>query len=1123
MFVNRVQQPAAAGKLTTLVKPHVRGVALISIALLSLLFTSPALAEPIGLQKLEVSATNEPTAEQKAHHEPGSPDVQAGSHPYALVTSFVLSKPEAIGQEGLTPAGGGLKDVSVELPPGFVGNPNATPKCNYTTFTERKCSNDTAVGEATTSINPVGGAEPGEVVSNPVYNLEPPGAVAAEFGYLAEGTTPIFLESSVRAGGDYGITVNVRNIPQILQVYASKVTIWGVPGAAVHDPLRGHCLNQAKSYWFTEEEREGHNEEGTFVECTKEPALGDDSLPVVPLLTNPTSCGVPRSATLSVDGWREPGNFLTGEHVATMHAALPELSGCGKLDFSPTLSVQPDGTAGSTPTGLNVGIHVSQESTTNPEGLGEADVKETTVALPPGVQVSPSASDGLEACSGAPGVTPGTPGNEIGFIGFKELDPSIEPGVQTPQYTAYLPGSVAAAQAGETEVLRPGVNFCPDASKIANVKIKTPLLEGPLTGSVYLAAPQNFKGLPQNPFESLIAMYLVAEEPNTGVLVKLPGKVSLNETTGQISTTFANTPQTPFSDLELEFFGTARAPLATPALCGTYNTEASFVPWSTPPGGSSSSSAAHPPASFQIDSGPNGGSCTYPGQALPFSPVLASGTTNNNAGSFSDLTTTLSREDGQQSIRSVTLHYPAGLSGLLTGVKLCGEAEANAGTCGPESEIGETIVSVGLGNDPFTVTGGKAYITGPYNGTSTCTVGTPGCAPFGLSIVNPAKAGPFDLQEGRPVVVRAKIEVDPHTAALTVTTNPSGSYAIPSMIEGIPLQIKHVNVSVNRASFAFNPTSCEPMKVQSTIASAEGASSTTSIPFQVANCASLAFKPSFSVSTSAKTSKANGASLDVKVVYPPNSQGTEANIAKVKVELPKSLPARLTTLQKACTEQQFAANPAGCPSASIVGHAIAHTPILNNPLEGPAYFVSHGGAAFPELILVLQGEGITIDLAGETFINKKGITSTTFEAVPDAPFSSFELTLPEGKYSALAANGNLCKQKLTMPTELKAQNGAEIKQNTEIEVTGCPNSISISSHKVKGKTTTIEVSVPAAGKVIASGKGVSKASKTASGRETVSLVLNQKKAGKLKTNIKLTFTPSKGAKQSKNLTVEFKR
>jgi hypothetical protein len=315
-------------------------------------------------------------------------------------------------------------------------------------------------------------------------------------------------------------------------------------------------------------------------------------------------------------------------------------------------------------------------------------------------------------------------------------------------------------------------------------------------------------------------------------------------------------------------------------------------------------------------------------------------------------------------------------------------------------------------------------------------VGSPGCAPFGLSIVNPAKAGPFDLQEGRPVVVRAKIEVNPTTAALTVTTNSSGTYAIPHMIEGIPLQIKHVDVNVNRPSFTFNPTNCTPTHVTGTVASAEGSSSPVSIPFQAGECRSLAFAPKFSVSTQGKTSKAKGASLTTTIAYPAPFN-TYANIAKVKVELPKALPSRLTTLQKACTAAQFNANPAGCPAASVIGHANAITPLLPVPLEGPAYFVSNGGEAFPNLIMVLQGYGVRIDLVGDTFISKSGITSSTFKTVPDQPVTSFELTLPEGPYSALAANGNLCKQKLTMPTEFIAQNGVEIHENTKIAVTGC--------------------------------------------------------------------------------------
>jgi len=466
------------------------------------------------------------------------------------------------------------------------------------------------------------------------------------------------------------------------------------------------------------------------------------------------------------------------------------------------------------------------------------------------------------------------------------------------------------------------------------VKIKTPLLEGELEGSVFLAAPQNFTGLPENPFSSLVAMYLVAEEPARGVEVKLAGKVSPDPVTGQITTTFENTPQLPAEDIELDFYGTDRAPLATPAQCGTYQTAASVAPWSATP-------SVSPVADFNIASGPNGSSCTYPGQPLPFSPSLVSDTTVTNAGAFSPLDTTLSREDGQQSIQQVTLHYPAGLTGLLSGVALCGEAQANAGTCGSASEIGETIVSVGEGNDPFSVTGGKVYITGPYEG-----------APFGLSIVNPAKAGPFVLEEGRPVVVRAKIEIDPTTAALTVTTNTAAQgHAIPTILDGIPLQIKHVDVNITRPGFTINPTNCAKTQVTGTVASAEGASSPVSIPFQVLECRSLAFAPKFAVSTSGKTSKANGASLTAKLSYPAAAQGTQANIAAVKVDLPKALPSRLKTLQKACTNAQFNANPANCPPASFIGHAIVHTPVLPVPLTGPVYFVSFGSAKFPDVVL----------------------------------------------------------------------------------------------------------------------------------------------------------------------------
>ncbi|MGA2164619.1 MAG: hypothetical protein ABSH36_09115, partial [Solirubrobacteraceae bacterium] len=253
----------------------------------------------------------------------------------------------------------------------------------------------------------------------------------------------------------------------------------------------------------------------------------------------------------------------------------------------------------------------------------------------------------------------------------------------------------------------------------------------------------------------------------------------------------------------------------------------------------------------------------------------------------------------------------------------------------------------------------------------------------------------------------------------------------------------------------FNPTSCEPMKLTGELESSEGATANVASPFQVTNCAALSFKPEFKVSTAAKTSRTEGASLHVTLTLPSTPRGTAANVAKVKVSLPKQLPSPLKTLQKACTEKVFAENPANCPKASNVGEANVSTPVLEGGLTGPAYFVSHGGAKYPELIMVLTGEdGVTVQVHGETFISKAGITTATFATVPDVPFSTFELNLPEREYPALSANGNLCQAqaagKLLMPTEMVGQNGLVISQSTKISVTGCPKS----AHKKASKKKT---------------------------------------------------------------------
>jgi len=978
----------------------------------SVIVGSPGQGVPFGVEGFSIVP----------EEEGGRVQAQAGAHPFQLTTTFALNQTEHPLEPPALP-----KNLTFTLPPGLVANAVGFPRCSELDFLTKghgkglgdECPQNTAVGvimlESKESF--FTGPAPTATYPVPVFNLAPKQGEPVRFGfYLAGIAVPI--DFSIRTGADYGALGTVGNITQITSFVAESLTIWGVPGEPVHNHSRGWgCLAEG------------------FYEFLGQPeCLLDNEAHPPPFLTLPTSCATPFAASVNGESWpRKAGPEAEAKSVELPEASYSlqdgfgrpiGLTGCARLPFDPSIEVSPDVQQASTSTGLTVDVRVPQEVSENAGGLASSSVRDITVALPEGVAVNPSGGNGLEACSNA----------LIGYQGKKTF--STVPGTELLAFSPRLPGSAAALEAGESAAFAPGVNFCADAAKIGTVEIHTPLLADPLKGSVYLA------GQNENPFGSLIATYVVAEDPISGVLVKLPGVVHLSEA-GQIVSTFENNPQLPFEEAELHFFGGERAPLATPSRCrennqaypGLYTTTASFTPWS-------GTDAVDSTSAFAITSGPNGSPC--PGASLPFDPSLTGGTTNNNAGAFSSLTTTIGREDGRQNVQSVTLHLPPGLSGLLSNVKLCPEQQANEGTCGQESLIGETTVSAGVGSDPVSVKGGKVYITEKYAG-----------APYGLSVVNPVKAGPLDLEHDTSnpnqqppcdcVVVRAKLEVNPTTAALTVTTDPSGPHAIPHVIDGVPVQIRKVNVLITRPNFTFNPTNCNPTQITGAITSDEGATSPVSVPFQATNCAVLKFAPKFQVSTSAKTSKVAGASLTATLSYPPNSLGVDANIAKAKFDLPKQLPSRLTTLQKACLAVTFEANPAACPAASIVGHAKVTTPVLPIPLEGPAYFVSHGNEAFPSLTMVLQGDGVTIDLVGSTLIHN-GITSTTFKQTPDQPFNTFQLVLPQGPYSALAANADLCKSKLQMPTAFVAQNGAEIKQNTKIAITGCP--------KVKAKKVT---------------------------------------------------------------------
>src|ERR1035437_2356747 len=720
---------------------------------------------------------------------------------------------------------------------------------------------------------------------------------------------------------------------------------------------------------------------------------------------------------LIFEGRAGKGNFLTlsttcsptttshlevesysGETSTTPTTPPAGVDGCDKVPFSPTSDVKPETTMSDQPDGGTTEINVPQQ-----EGASEintADIKDVQLTLPEGLTLNPSAAHGLAACSDS-------------------------------QFAA---GS------------------CPAASKVGSVTIETDLPPGSLSGGVTPGSPGGvFLGSPSGatitnpPFN----VYLDAESVY-GVSVRLRGLATPDLTTGRLQVSFVNNPQLPFSALILKLDGGPRAALANPLACGASRVEALFTPYT-------GLAAATPFAAFATDADGHGGACASP---LPFALAQSTQSASSKAGAYTSYTFNLRRNDGQQYLSALSTTLPAGLLGAIPSVPLCGEAQAQAGTCSATSLIGSAAVSVGAGGEPYGFSG-PVYLTGPYNG-----------APYGLSIPVEAAAGPFDL--GR-VVTRASIGVDTYSGRVIVTA------ALPRIVKGIPLRLRALSVAVDRHSFLFNPSSCNPLATETTLTSTLNATQTASSPFRATACGALPFKPSFSAATNSKTKKVTGASLQVSM-----SQGAhQANLRSVVVQLPKALPSRLSTLNKSCLAATYAANPRSCPAGALVGTVPVATPVLPQKLTGPAYLVSHGGAAFPDLDLLLEGDnGVRVILVGNTNI-AKGVTTSTFASIPDVPVSSFSLNLPTGPHSALAAYGGFCAAPLVMPTTITAQNGAQIKQNTRLSVSNC--AVKILRHRISGHTLILTVKSFAAGRISAGGRNLRTAYRRVSRATTVTI------------------------------------
>ncbi|HEV7162906.1 MAG TPA: hypothetical protein VGN25_06610 [Solirubrobacteraceae bacterium] len=861
--------------------------------------------------------------------EPGSfttvlSNTGAGEHA-DLTTRFTINQ-EPAG----TPAGY-IKDLRLSLPPGLIADPAATTRCEMGAVLSERCPASAAVGvaELLQGVPPEFLAPRKSTVF--VYSIEPYADEPAAFAFISSGS-PVRLDASLSAAGEYGLTMTASDISDAQPMVSATVTLWGIP--ADHNGPLCHV-----------------NETTKKEECAKFGGRGTG--PRVPFLSNPVKCGTLPGSSLALDSWQEPG---VDQHEGSSMGATTE---CEGLAFDPSVSIAPERTHVGEPTGY--GVVVTMPSSLEPEGRAKADLRSASFELPAGTVISPSAGQGLQACSAAQ---------------FKLESP-------TPQ-TSLTSEAPSAAE-------------CSSASQIGSAYIKTPSLSEPLEGAVFLGTPECGPCTARDAQGGKM-LHLLVQVTGSGVLVKLHGFMTVDEATGRLTAVIEDSPQLPVEELKLSFDGGPTALLANPGECGAVLRGAGqLTPYNTETPTEVSS------APFQLTG------CGPP----QFAPAFNAGTVANQAGASSPVVVTISRSDQDQSLGRFTVRMPPGLLGLLSKVPACPSAAAQQGTCGAQSEIGSVAISAGPGERPLNLSG-KVFLTGPY-----------GSAPFGLSIVTPAQAGPIDLGT---INIQAGIHVDPTTAALTIASG-----EVPQSLAGIPLQIRSLSLDIDRGGFIVDPTDCRPQAIAADLASAQGTTTSASQHYQVSGCAKLPFKPQLTALAGAKTTRLGGATVHLKVV-----SGTgQANVSKVKIDLPKALPSRLTTLQGACREAVFKANPAGCPASSVLGTGAITTPFLRALMTGPVYMVSHGNRAFPDLDAVVEAEGVTLTLVGTTAFTK-GISSEAFRTLPDAPISTLDLMFPAGAHSAFAANANLCKRALPMPTQLTGQNGAVIKQTVKIAVSGCP-------------------------------------------------------------------------------------
>jgi len=707
-----------------------------------------------------------------------------------------------------------------------------------------------------------------------------------------------------------------------------------------------------------------------------------------PFLRVPVAC----DSALEFTGEAEPWNTPLGNVISTRTAFSPALRGCNHEPFNPRFALVTTSTAAESPTGLDAEVAMPNAlfESTDYEAASEAQFKKAEVTLPEGVTVNPSEAEGLGTCS-------------------------------------------PADYARERFDSGPGEG-CPEASKIGSLKIKTPLLEEEAEGALYIATPHD------NPFDSLIALYMVARIPDRGILVKQAGVVRPDPDTGQLVTTFDDVPQIPIDYFKLHFREGARAPLVTPNACGTFQTKIRYTPWSAhDPDNPAPGEQLEQSVPFTIERGVGGGPC--PSGGAPFNPGFEAGSESNSAARYSPFTMRLTRDDGDQDLTRFSARLPLGMIANLSGVEQCSDAaiagakgksgvdEKNSPSCPAGSQIGNVTAGAGVGS-LLTYVSGKLYLAGPWNG-----------APLSVVAIVPAVAGPFDVGT---VVTREALRIDPRTAE--VEADGSSSDPIPHILAGIPLKVRDIRVDVDRDRFTLNPTSCEEMQTEATIwsggenvfSSADDVAHSASARFQAADCRALGFKSRVGLTLLGGIRR--GAFPALKLVYKPRP-GVDANLERFAVRFPRSEFIEQGHIRTVCTRVQFAAGAgfgAKCPKRSVYGHVKVWTPILDQPLRGPVYLRSSNNV-LPDVVLALHGPpSLPIKLEAPTRIDSvRGGLRAIAWAVPDAPISRVVVRMQGGQKGLLVNSRNICAGKNRAAVSLAAHNGRRSRLRPLVRAVRC--------------------------------------------------------------------------------------